>query len=191
MQIPLEISFQDVAPSESIETLVRERTDRLERFHRNITSCHVHLRAPHRRHDKGNHYEVSIEARVPGGDFTVHQRKGDVGAHEHLAVAVRDAFSAMERKLTARRQMARGDVKTHDGPLQGKIAEIDRDGGFGQILATDHRLVYFHENSVVGASFHDLAPGDAVELVVQTGESETGPQASTVRRIGALEYDPG
>ncbi|SEP27831.1 'Cold-shock' DNA-binding domain-containing protein, partial [Salinihabitans flavidus] len=83
------------------------------------------------------------------------------------------------------------DVKHHDAPLQGKIVEIRHDQGYGQIIATDNRLIYFHENSVVDGKFADLAQGDPVEMVVQSKESAIGPQASTVRPISGLEYDPG
>jgi hypothetical protein len=53
-----------------------------------------------------------------------------------------------------------------------------------------NRLIYFHRNSVVDGSFDTLQPRDAVKLVVQTKESDIGPQASTVRRISAMAYDP-
>ena len=108
--------------------------------------------------------------------------------HEHLRVAVRDAFAAMATELKRWKDQIKGEVKTHDGPLQGKIVEIRHDEDFGQIIATDNRLIYFHRNSVTDGSFDDLQPRDPVELVVQTGESAIGPQASTVRRIGTMEF---
>jgi hypothetical protein len=96
----------------------------------------------------------------------------------------------MAKEVKRWKDKARSEVKSHDAPLQGKVVEIHHDEDYGQIIATDHRLVYFHRNSVVDGSFDRLQPRDPVELVVQTGESEIGPQASTVRSIGDLEYDP-
>lgn len=191
MQTPLQLTFKHMEPSEDIEALVHERAARMEKFFDGITSCHVYVRAPHKSQRTGNLYEVSIEVRVPGDELVVHHRKGDVAQHEHIKVAVRDAFSVMERQLRRFKQKLGGDVKVHEGALQGRVAEINHDEGFGQILATDHRLIYFHRNSVVDGSFDDLQPEDAVELVVQTDESEIGPQASTVRPIGGLKYAPG
>ena len=191
MQVPLELTFKGIQASDRIETLVRDGVDKLEHIHPGIVSCHVSVRAPHRRHKTGNLAEIGIEERIPGDRLVVHQKQADVHEHEHLAVAIRDGFAAMARKLNARKEVRRGDVKSHDETLQGRVDSIDHGRDFGQILATDHRLVYFHRNSVIDGSFDDLAEGDEVELVVEVEESEIGPQASTVRPIGSLRYRAG
>ncbi|WP_397543977.1 ribosome hibernation-promoting factor, HPF/YfiA family [Roseovarius salis] len=191
MKVPLEFAARDMEIQDALRDLVEDRVAQLERLYGGITSCRVHVSAPHNRHRRGNLFEVTLEVHVPGRDLVTKVHKHDAPEHEHLAVAVRDAFSAMERKLRAWKQKARGDVKHHDGPLQGRIAEIHHDEGYGQIIATDHRLIYFHRNSVVDGSFDALRPRDPVELVVQTDESDIGPQASTVRPIGGLDFDPG
>lgn len=190
MQTPIELSFQHVEPSEDIKALVHEKAGQLERFFDAITSCHVYIRAPHKSQRKGNLYEVTIEVRVPGNELVVRNDQNDVAEHEHLRVAVRDAFAAMVNELKRSKDQIEGNVKSHDGPLQGKVVEIRHDEDFGQIIAMDNRLIYFHRNSVVDGSFDDLRPRDTVELVVQTGESPIGPQASTVRRIGTLVFVP-
>lgn len=190
MQTPLEVAFSDTEPSDEARALVAEKVARLEQFYGGITSCHVFIRAPHQHQRKGNLYQLTIEVRVPGDELVVHSQN-DAPEHEHLNVAVRDAFKAMERKLEHWKTQHRHKVKTHDSPLQGTVEEIHREQDFGHINATDHRLIYFHRNSVVDGSFDDLKPGDPVELVVQTGESPVGPQASTVRQIGTMQFDPG
>lgn len=190
MQTPIELTFKHVEPTDDIKALVHEKADHLEKFFDGITSCHVYIRAPHQSQRKGNLYEVTIEVRVPGKELVVRHDQADVAEHEHLRVAVRDAFAAMATELKRWKQQISGDVKVHDGPLQGKVVEIRYDDDFGQIMATDNRLIYFHRNSVVDGRFDELKPRDTVELVVQTGESAIGPQASTVRPIGAMEFDP-
>lgn len=190
MQTPLELVFKDVTPSDEIKALVAEKAAHLETFFDGITSCHVYIRAPHGGQRTGNLYQITIEVRVPGDELVVRKNQNDVAKHEHLRVAVRDAFAAMALKLKSWKDQIRGDLKVHDGPSQGKIVEIHPNKDYGQIIATDHRLVYFHRNSVVGADFDDLQVRDAVELVVQADESAIGPQASTVRPIGDLAYDP-
>jgi len=190
MQSPLELVFKNVAPSDEIKALVDQKAAHLETFYDGITSCHVYIRAPHGSQRTGNLYQVTIELRVPGNELVVRHNQSDVAKYEHLRVAVREAFTAMAEKLKSWKDQIRGDVKVHDGPLQGKIVEIHHDEDYGQIIATDHRLIYFHRNSVVGADFDALQVRDAVELVVQTDESAIGPQASTVRPIGDLAYDP-
>ncbi len=190
MQTSMELAFLGVEPSDQIKALVAEKVEHLETFYDGITSCHVYICAPHQSQRTGNLYEVTIEVRVPGDELVVHHNQGDAAEHEYLRTAVRDAFAAMAQELKRWKHKIRGDVKAHDGPLQGRVVEIDHDEGYGQIIATDQRLVYFHENSVVDGSFQELQPRDTVELVVQTGESEIGPQASTVRKIGAMSFDP-
>ena len=189
METPLELVFKNMEPSERIKALVDERVARLEKFFDGVTSCHVYVTAPHSSQRTGNLFEISIEVRVPGDELFAHS-KADDDAHEHARVAIRDAFSAMERQIKRWKQKVGGDVKTREAPLQGRIEEIRHDEGFGQILATDHRLVYFHRNAVVDGDFEELKAGDTVELVVRVGESAKGPQASTVRPIGSMQFDP-
>lgn len=117
MQIPLHIDFQNMDPSESVETRVRERVERLERHSERITSCHVTVEAPHRHHHKGNQYRVRIVLHVPGHELVVSREPGDAGAHADVYVAIRDAFDAAERRLKDRTARVRGEVKTHEPPL--------------------------------------------------------------------------
>ena len=191
MEMPLELTFTNMDGSDALKTLVQEKAARLDRIFDHITSCHVYIKALQKRHIKGNLYGAHIGLRVPGSELFVNSGKDDEPSHEHVEVAIRDAFRMMERRLEAWKQKATNDVKTHEGPRQGKIAEINHDEGYGQIIATDNRLIYFHKNSVVGGSFDDLQQRDTVELVVQSDESEIGPQASTVRPISAMKFEPG
>jgi ribosomal subunit interface protein len=190
MEQPLELIFTNMPPSEFIERNVRERVAKLERLFDRITSCHVHVAAPHKRHQKGNHFDVRIEVRVPGTELVVNNHPGNVNEHEDVYVAIRDAFNAMERQLKKRKAKLSGDVKTPvaTGQLQGQVKEIDHERGFGQIIAVDGRLVYFHANSVIDGGFTALEVGDHVLLVVQSDESTIGPQASTVKPISAARF---
>lgn len=190
MQIPLELSFQHIEPADEIKDYVRERVDYLGQLFDGITSCQVYIAAPQNRQKTGHLYDITIEVRVPGKELVVSDRKNDMQQHQHLRIALRDAFAIIERDLKIYKQKMRGQVKVLDGMLQGKIVEIRHDKGFGQIQATDRRLIYFHRNSVVDGDFDALKVGDTVELVARHDESEIGPQASTVRPISALKYQP-
>jgi len=190
MEQPLELKFTDMPPSEFVERDIRDRVARLERLFDRITSCHVYVTAPHKRHQKGNRYEIRLEVRVPGNELVVNNQPGDVHAHEDIHVAVRDAFNAMERQLKKHKAKLSGDVKSSaaTGQLHGQVKEIDHERGFGQIIAADGRLVYFHANSVIDGSFDELGQGDPVQLVVQSDESAIGPQASTVKPISETRF---
>jgi ribosomal subunit interface protein len=187
LQNSLEITFIDCDRSEAVEARVRERVSRLERHFGRMTSCRVHVIAPHHHQRKGRLYEVRIDVRVPGSELAITGNPGDIYAHEDVYVAVRDAFDAMERQLEEWKRKTRGDVKLHEHSPQGRISEIRREDGYGRIETVGGEL-YFHRNAVVGADFESLREGDPVEFVAQTDESDQGPQASTVRPIGPLAY---
>lgn len=189
MQTPVEIVFHKLDRSEAVEARVRERVDRLERYHPRITSCHVYVEASHRSpQQKSLEYQVRLEVRVPGTELAVSSRPGDVNTHNDVYVAIRDAFQAMERQLKRHRGQRTGEVKVHAGPLQGMVSELHPERDHGQIATTDGRLVYFHRNSVLNGGFDELSEGTPVELTIQHDESEKGPQASSVRRIGPMRY---
>lgn len=188
MQTPLELVFRHMDAAPQVEAKVRERAERLERFFGRIDSCYVSVEAPHQHHRKGNHYEVKIRLRVPGGDVTVDREPGDDNAHEDVLVAVRDAFAAAERQLRKWKQAHSGRPAEHVAPEQGRIQELRAAEGWGQIAVTDGRLVYFHRNSVVGNGFESLTEGDAVELVIDYEGAEDGPHASTVRPISGQSF---
>jgi len=190
VQTPLELSFKNMERSEAVEQRIQTMVDRLEQLYGGITSCHVFVTAPHRHQRKGKRYDIRIEVRVPGTELAVNDQPGDVNAHEDINVAIRDSFRAMERQLKKWKTQARGQVKTHETAPQGRIADLHADDGFGQIASTDGRLVYFHRNSVANNGFDDLSEGDTVEFTDHPGEGEMGPQASYVRLIGGLKYNP-
>jgi ribosomal subunit interface protein len=190
MQIPLHVDFQNLDPSEFIEKRIRERADRLERYFQRIIGCHVTIEAPHRHHHKGNVYRVRIVVHVPGEEIVVSRFPGDIQAHTDVCVAIRDSFDAAERQLEAHAQKKRGEVKTHQEPIQGHISQLFVGDGYGFIVTTDGQEVYFHRNSVVEADFEALNQGQGVRLVIAEAESAHGPQASTVQPIGAMRIHP-
>ena len=190
MQIPLQIDFQNMDPSEFVEARIRERVARLEHHAPHVTGCHVTVEAPHHHHHKGNAYRIRIVLHVPGHEVVVSKEPGAAGAHTDVYVAIRDAFDAAQRQLEAHQQKARGEVKSHEPQAQGTIVRIFADDGYGFIATTDGREVYFHRNAVIDADFAALAEGDTVRLVIAENESAQGPQASTVSPIGRLRLDP-
>lgn len=189
MQIPPEIAFQHIDPSDEIKALVEEKSAEFERFYDGIAGCHVCIRAPHRSQRSRQSCDVTVEVRVPGNELLVHSGQGDASAIDQLPVAVRNAFATMAARLKDRRAHNGDKVKSYAGQLQGLVVEIHHDQDFGQIIAADDRLAYFHRSSVVDGKFDKLQPRDAVELVLQTEESAIGPQVSSVTSIGALECD--
>lgn len=178
MEIPLQIVFRGIPPSEAVEARVRKKVDKLERLHSNITSCRVAVEAEHQHHHQGNQFHVRIDITTPNREIVVSREHHDKKAHEDVYVAIRDAFEAAKRQLEAHVRIQRGDVKTHDPRDTGVIVRLAPEQDFGFIETTNGREIYFHRNSVLGKGFESLEVGSQVGFVEETGEQ--GPQASTV-----------
>lgn len=116
MQLPLQITFRNVEPSEAIEARIRKEAKRLERFYDRIMGCRVVVELPHKHHHKGNLYHVRIDLTVPGGELVVNREPAQHQAYRDLYVAIRDAFDAVQRQLEDYVRRQRGDVKTHEVP---------------------------------------------------------------------------
>lgn len=181
MQTEPQIVFQGMDPSPAVEARIRERVDRLERYFDRIISCRVAVEAPHRKGRKGKLYSVRVVIGVPGRDIEVDRTGRNNHAHEDVYVALRDTFDAADRQLEEHARRARGDIKTHEAPLLGRVARLFPDHGF--VVDDEGREIYFHRNAVVG-DFEKLEAGDEVRLVIVHGESAEGPQATTVDPTG-------
>ncbi len=193
MQVPLHLSFHNLDHSDAIEARVREKAAHLDRLYRErLTSCRVVVEARHKRQKQGRQYHVCVFLGVPGGEIAVNRDPEVSHGHEDMNAAIRDAFNAAERQLEDYIRKHRGDVKKHVLPAretQGKVARLLADGS-GGFVETAEGEIYFHRNSVAGAAFDDLVPGQSVELAIDAEESAKGAQASTLRPIGAMRRDP-
>ena len=183
MQLPLQITFRDMEPSEAVEANIRERAERLERFYDHIMSCRVMVESPHGHHHKGRLFDIRIDVTVPDGELVVnHGHHHKDHSHEDVYVAIRDAFAALRRQLEDYVQKRRGKTKTHEAPAHGRILALSSDEDYGRIETPDNRVIYFHRNSVLNSGFDKLDVGSEVRFVEEMGES--GPQASTVTLVG-------
>lgn len=180
MQVPVQITFRGMDTSPAVEQRIREKVRKLENFHDRITSCHVVVEAPHRRHHKGKLYLVSIDVTVPGRELVVNNAKRFSHSHEDVFVALRDAFSALRRQLENHARASRGEVKIHDTPPHGTIVRLFSDHGF--IGTAELGEIYFHRNSVVDTEFDHLEEG--AEVRFSTTQGEKGLQATTVHLVG-------
>jgi cold shock CspA family protein/ribosome-associated translation inhibitor RaiA len=184
MQLPLQITFRGMSPSPAVEAAIRERAGKLEQFFERIMSCRVVVEAPHRHKHKGKLYSVRIDLKVPRGEIAVTHSGPKDQAHQDVYVAIRDAFDSARRLLEDHAREFRGDMKTHEPPLHGKVVRLFPDRGYGFIETPDTGEIYFHQNSVTGPGFDKLKVGTEVRLTLAEGESPQGPQASTVTAMG-------
>lgn len=178
MQLPLQITFRDMSPSEAVEHAIREHAEILDRFSGRIMSCRVVVESRHRKHHQGNLFDIRIDITVPGEEIVVSREPALRHAHEDVYVSVRDAFDAVRRRLEDYERRRRRQTKVHEPRREGRIAFLDYGKEFGFIETIDGREIYFHRNSIVKGRFDRLAVGDLVRFHEETGDE--GPQASTV-----------
>lgn len=114
MEIPLQITFRGIPKSEAVEAKIREKVNKLERFHSHIMSCRIAVEAEHQSHHQGNPYHIRIAITTPRKELVVSREHHDRQAHEDIYVAIRDAFNAATRQLEDYARIQRGEVKRHD-----------------------------------------------------------------------------
>lgn len=183
MQVPLDVSFENCEPSDAIRTEIEKHARRLEKFHDRITSCNVAIIAPQTRHRKGALFKIDIRIAMPEHkDIIINKTHGDVPEHEHITVAIKDAFAAAQRQIEDAVRELRGQVKAHESADHGHVSKFLAGEDSGFIETEDGREIYFHRNSVLDNAFDRLAVGSEVRFVEEMGEK--GAQASTVRLAG-------
>ena len=111
MQIPLDVKFRNMDPSPAVEARIREKAEKLERFHDRIIGCTIVVKAPHHSQHKGKLYSVRVDISVPGKDVVVDRAKPENHAHEDVYLAIRDAFNAATRRLEDQVRKRRDSTK--------------------------------------------------------------------------------
>ncbi len=108
---PVQVTFRDMNPSESVRTLCEEEADKLIKVCEDITSCHVTIATPHQHHQKGALHSVHVEVHVPGQKFAAGHDDHTDHTHEDLMTATRDAFRTVRKQIdswnTKRRDIRR------------------------------------------------------------------------------------
>lgn len=179
MQTDLQITFRGINPTEAIDTYVRTRASKLERFFDRITGCHVVLDLPHKHKRHGKHLCVRIDMVVPGGELVIARDPAENRQHEDLYASIDDAFDDAQRVLEDHVRTQRGDVKSPDSPSRhARVAKLFTYEGYGFLQTLEGGEIYFHRNSVLNGGFDRLSIGTRVRFVEEDGDK--GPQASTV-----------
>src|SRR5882672_8902258 len=183
MQTAPEVIFNGVDRSAWVENYVAERLEHLEKFARDITSCHVTLSREQSSQRKGNRYSVMVEVRVPRQhDLAAKKQKQIHDMQIELPAVISEAFGAIETQLKRTVARRRGQKKAHDGQPHGMVEKLFAEEGYGFIRALDDdRQFYFHRNSVLHDDFVRLTVGTEVRFAAEDGEE--GPQASSVQVV--------
>jgi ribosome-associated translation inhibitor RaiA len=120
MQVPLQVTFQDIGHSDAIEARIREEAGKLEQFYDRIASMQVVIARAQHRHKSGETYRVKLRLTIPGATDIAVSRDPDVTSeHEGAYVTIRDAFKPARRQLQDFARKRQGQVKEHARPLSG------------------------------------------------------------------------
>ena len=98
--IPLQITFDGLAPSDSIETEIRDRVAWLEQYYPRVVGCRVLLKVPHRHQRDGRQFQIVIDISVPGAaPIVVSHYPSRQDSPADFAVAIHQAFDTARRQL--------------------------------------------------------------------------------------------
>jgi ribosome-associated translation inhibitor RaiA len=115
MDIPLELSFHNVEPSDALKNAVQDHVNKLEKFHDHVIGCRVSIEMPHRSQKAvGNPPDVHIVIRVPGKEIVVSRElkhDGHKKAATDVYTVLEDAFLVAQQQLKNYRRISHGDVK--------------------------------------------------------------------------------
>jgi hypothetical protein len=177
-----------VESSNSLETLIRERVERLQRFHPNITGARVVVEVPHRSAEGAKPpLGIAVEIDIPGrgpvvakGNQERREVKGDSSA------IVNRVFEAAERQLEQITAIRKGEVKQHGSAGDtGVVVRLFPDQNYGFIEVKDSPDLYFSRDVCGNGAFEEIKIGSIVHVTRATNEGPMGPQASSVKLMGA------
>jgi ribosome-associated translation inhibitor RaiA len=175
MKLPVQIVMRDIPHSDAVEADIRARVDKLDHFYPDIMGCRVVVELPGKHKHQGKQFTVRIDLTVPGSEIII-----DRDRNEDVYVALRDSFDAAKRRLEDYARKQRGDVKTHEPLVQGRIARLPEGETFGFIAAADGRELYFSRENVVHPDFEHLQPGMAVSFI-----EEAAGEGLQAKRVSA------
>lgn len=111
MQLPVDITFRDMTPSNALEATIERWADRLARIEPRIQRCRVVIERPHRNRWTARLFHVRVELTIPGDTLVVGRDPARDDAHADPYVAVADAFRALRGQLLDTNELRRAPVE--------------------------------------------------------------------------------
>ena len=96
MQIPIELTFRNMAPSAALEHAIREWAAKLDEVLA-IQRCAVVVELPHKHRRHHMPFQVHLSISIPGHHVSV--TRGSRAEYQDPYLAVADAFRAARRQL--------------------------------------------------------------------------------------------
>jgi ribosome-associated translation inhibitor RaiA len=128
MDIPLELSFHNLQPSDALKAAVQKHLRKLEKCHDHLIGCRVAIEMPHKNHRKGKNLpDVHIVLRVPGRELVVSRDVARAGSKKLATDAYQlldYAFAVAESQLKDYRRIIQGEVKYKSGMPRGTAGKV-------------------------------------------------------------------
>jgi cold shock CspA family protein/ribosome-associated translation inhibitor RaiA len=191
MQVPPEIAFRNIEPTDELKARILEGIQSLEEVYDRIIKCRVMVEEtnPGRRAGKLNH--VRIDITIPRNELVINRNPPPNPTSYDLPQAIGEAFDKARRQLLEFKRIQRGEVKTPGLPPHGRVVRLVLDAPgdrYGFLETRNGREIYFHENAIAAMEFEDLEEGMEVRFV--EAEGIEGPQASLVTPLETHEVGP-
>ena len=100
MQIPVQVTFEGTEPSDAVRSAIEHEVERLEKHNHHIVGCRVTVIAPSHKHHHGTGFHIHIWLTVPPHEnIVVNHEPSEDRRHEHVEVAIKDAFASARRQV--------------------------------------------------------------------------------------------
>ncbi|MEW6734126.1 MAG: HPF/RaiA family ribosome-associated protein [Acidobacteriota bacterium] len=143
MQLPLQITFRNVAHSTAVEARIRTKAAKLAEFYQRIIGCRIAIEALHR-YQQGILYYIKIDLTLPGRELVVHRHPNQQIAHEDIYIAICDAFAKARRQLQNYTSRQRSRVKTHTSDYQDLSDRLSTDEDDEFVETNDSEICVTH-----------------------------------------------
>ncbi len=186
MERPLQITYKGLETSEFLDALIRERAEKLERFHPNVIGCRVVVEVPHRSPESAKTpIGIAVEVEVAGSNMVV----GKAGTerreakNDHTQIVTR-AFDMVQRQLEDSHAARRDQVRYGhgEGELQiGQIIRLFKDANYGFVEIKGSPDLHFTREDVANDGFDQLEVGTMVQVHPSPALGPMGPRASEIK----------
>jgi cold shock CspA family protein len=185
VDVPPEIAFRNLEPTDTLKALIQEGIDSLEKVHPRLVSCRVMVEEVNR----GNPH-VRLDISVPGSELVVNSKDAPVDpANRDIGGAIRDAFDVARRQLKEKRERQSSvEWRKRDRAPAGRVLRLIMESPsdrYGFLLSEDGREVYFHESVLHELAYDDLVEGMEVHFTETSGKE--GANASSVSPLNIAD----
>jgi cold shock CspA family protein/ribosome-associated translation inhibitor RaiA len=185
VDVPPEIAFRNVEPTDNLKALIQEGIDSLERVHPRLVSCRVMVEEVNR-----GFPHVRLDLSVPGNEIVINSTDAPADpTNRDVAAAIRSAFDVARRQLRERRvRQSTVEWRRRDRAPSGRILRLVMESPsdrYGFLLSDDGREVYFHESALKGLLYDELEEGTEVHFTETSGKD--GANAASVSPINIAE----